>query len=93
MTFNEFLASEEGRRRVNNEQADLLMADFKRHGVTIRTYWDFHNFKKEHPEYFHIMTEEEKRNGLQSLEMMWWEYWRLENIVPLRSVNPRYFRR
>jgi hypothetical protein len=56
-TFNEFLASDEGRRRANNRQADLLIADFRRHRVTVRTHKALWDFVRRHPGYFRAMTE------------------------------------
>jgi hypothetical protein len=70
-----------------------LIADFKRHGATIRTHRDLWDFVENYPRYFREMTEEDIRNGLQTLETMWWEYWRLITFIPQRSLNPRYFRR
>jgi hypothetical protein len=67
-TFNEFLASDEGRRRANNRQADLLIADFRRHRVTVRTHKALWDFVRRHPGYFRAMTEEDIRNGNQTLD-------------------------
>jgi hypothetical protein len=93
MTFNEFLASPEGRLKVNNTQADLLLGNFARYDVTIRRGSELWDFEDAHPELFRIMTEEDKRNGLQTLDTMWGEYLKPKlDYIPLRKLDRRFFR-
>jgi hypothetical protein len=88
MTFNEVLKSPEGRQRLNTTQADLLLGDFAQHNVTIMTRAELFEFADQHPELFHVITEEERRNGHQTLSEMWDEY----RYIPLRRLNGRFFR-
>jgi hypothetical protein len=74
MTFNEFLESDEGRRVLNNRQAEVLATYLRRHEVTIWTLKDLYDFEDQHPRYFVHIGEEEKRAGMQNLTMMWNEY-------------------
>lgn len=72
MTFNDFLASGDG--RLNCSQADLLIADLAQYGVTITTSHDLYDFWNAHRELFCPMTEEDKRDGLQNLRTWWHRY-------------------
>lgn len=90
ISFNDFLASGDG--NLNRDQADGMLADLDRYGVTIRTWDDLWDFADRHPELFCPTTEEDKANGLQSLRMWWHRYkwWKQHqtpyNGPPLRSL-------
>jgi len=89
MTFNEFLVSDEGRQKLNNRQADLLLARLQRHRVTIRWSFELCDFMDAYPEYFCLLTEQEIRDGLQTMRTMWDKYQERQRsaCLPLRQLG------
>jgi hypothetical protein len=87
-TFNEFLASGEG--RLNRDQADTMLAIFTRHNATIRSSKDLQDFMDAHPEFCCHLSDEDKRNGLQTFNEMWrrFEWWKRAQAYDPNYVNP-----